>query len=108
MPRPPRKKLAMGHMLDGQVSAVWGTHTHVPTADNQILPKSTGFVTDLGMTGPKKFHFRHPSRPVRGPVPGNLTGRYQPAPGPGKLEGVVFTLDERGRCTNTQRVTVYD
>ena len=53
MPRLPRKKLAMGHMLDGQVSAVWGTHTHVPTADNQILPKSTGFVTDLGMTGPK-------------------------------------------------------
>lgn len=47
------EKLAMGHMLDGRVSAVWGTHTHVPTADNQILPNSTGFVTDLGMTGPK-------------------------------------------------------
>ena len=54
------------------------------------------------MTGPKKFHFRHPSRPVRGPVPGNLTGRYQPAPGPGKLEGVVFTLDERGAGAQTR------
>lgn len=80
------EKLAMGHMLDGQVSAVWGTHTHVPTADNQILPKSTGFVTDLGMTGPK-FHFRHPSRPVRGPVPGEPDGRYQPCAGAGEAGG---------------------
>ena len=47
------EKLAMGWMLDGRVSAVWGTHTHVPTADAQILPKGTGYVTDLGMTGPK-------------------------------------------------------
>lgn len=102
------EKLAMGHMLDGQVSAVWGTHTHVPTADNQILPKSTGFVTDLGMTGPKNsiLGIRPDLSVAR--FRGNLTGRYQPAPGPGKLEGVVFTLDERGRCTNTQRVTVYD
>ena len=102
------EKLAMGYMLDGQVSAVWGTHTHVPTADNQILPKSTGFVTDLGMTGPKNsiLGIRPDLSVAR--FRGNLTGRYQPAPGPGKLEGVVFTLDERGRCTNTQRVTVYD
>ena len=102
------EKLAMGHMLDGRVSAVWGTHTHVPTADNQILPNSTGFVTDLGMTGPK-----HSILGIRPDLSvarfrGDLAGRYQPAPGPGKLEGVVFTLDEGGRCTNTQRVTVYD
>ena len=44
------EKLAMGYMLDGRVSALWGTHTHVPTADTQILPKGTGYVTDLGMT----------------------------------------------------------
>ena len=47
------EKLAMGYMLDGRVSAVWGTHTHVPTADAQVLPKGTGYVTDLGMTGPE-------------------------------------------------------
>ena len=47
------EKLAMGRMLDGQVSAVWGTHTHVPTADTMILPQGTGYVTDLGMTGPR-------------------------------------------------------
>ena len=47
------EKLAMGRMLDGQGSAVWGTHTHVPTADTMILPQGTGYVTDLGMTGPR-------------------------------------------------------
>lgn len=47
------EKLAMGYMLDGRVSAVWGTHTHVPTADARVLPKGTGYVTDLGMTGPR-------------------------------------------------------
>ena len=46
------EKLAMGWMLDGRVSAVWGTHTHVPTADVRVLPGGTGYVTDLGMTGP--------------------------------------------------------
>ena len=40
-------------MPDGRVSAVWGTHTHVPTADTRVLPKGTGYVTDLGMTGPR-------------------------------------------------------
>ena len=48
------EKLAMGYMLDGRVTAVWGTHTHVPTADVQILPQGTGYITDLGMTGPKQ------------------------------------------------------
>ena len=102
------EKLAMGHMLDGRVSAVWGTHTHVPTADNQILPKRTGFVTDLGMTGPKNsiLGIRPDLSVAR--FRGDLAGRYQPAPGPGKLEGVVFTLDETGRCRSTQRVSVYD
>lgn len=48
------EKLAMGYMLDGKVTAVWGTHTHVPTADVQILPQGTGYITDLGMTGPSQ------------------------------------------------------
>jgi calcineurin-like phosphoesterase len=46
------EKRALGHTLDGRVSAVAGTHTHVPTADEEILPGGTGYVTDLGMTGP--------------------------------------------------------
>jgi metallophosphoesterase (TIGR00282 family) len=53
------EKLAFGYYLDGRASAVWGTHTHVPTADQGILPKGTGYCTDLGMTGPKKFRSGH-------------------------------------------------
>ena len=45
------EKLAMAYYLDGRVSALWGTHTHVPTADEEVFPKGTGYLTDLGMTG---------------------------------------------------------
>ncbi len=47
------EKIAMGYFLDGKVSAVFGTHTHVQTADEKILPKGTAYITDIGMTGPK-------------------------------------------------------
>lgn len=102
------EKLAMGHMLDGKVSAVWGTHTHVPTADDQILPKGTGYVTDLGMTGPKNSILGIRPDLSIAKFRGDLAGRYQPAPGPGKLEGVVFTLDGNGKCLKTRRVSVHD
>lgn len=102
------EKLAMGHMLDGKVSAVWGTHTHVPTADDQILPKGTGYVTDLGMTGPKNSILGIRPDLSIAKFRGDLAGRYQPAPGPGKLEGVLFTLDEKGKCLKTGRVSVHD
>ena len=103
------EKLAMGYMLDGRVSAVWGTHTHVPTADAQVLPKGTGYVTDLGMTGP--------SHSVLGIRPelsvskfrGDLPTRYQWADGPTKLEAVLFTIDTAtGKCKTVERVDVYD
>ena len=48
------EKIAMGYYLDGKVTAVFGTHTHVQTADEQILEKGTAYITDIGMTGPKK------------------------------------------------------
>ena len=103
------EKLAMGYMLDGRVSAVWGTHTHVPTADAQILPKGTGYVTDLGMTGP-----RHSVLGIRPELSiakfrGDLTSRYQWADGPTKLEAVLFTIDTvTGLCKKAERVDVYD
>ena len=86
------EKGAMGWYLDGRVSAVWGTHTHVPTADQQILPKGTGFVTDLGMT-----------------FLGGLPMRYEPGPAPGKLNAVLFTIDtDSKRCTEVTRCDVLD
>ena len=103
------EKLAMGYMLDGRVSAVWGTHTHVPTADAQVLPKGTGYVTDLGMTGPK--HSVLGIRPELSVAKfrGDLTSRYQWADGPTKLEAVLFTIDTAtGLCKKAERVDVYD
>ena len=98
------EKGAMAWYLDGRVEAVWGTHTHVPTADCQILPKGTGFVTDLGMTGPK--------RSVLGIRPehsinlflGGLPRRYEEAEGNCKLNACLFTIDtEKKRCVEVRR-----
>ena len=103
------EKLAMGYMLDGRVSAVWGTHTHVPTADAQVLPNGTGYVTDLGMTGP--MHSVLGIRPDLSIAKfrGDLTQRYQWANGPTKMEAVLFTVDsDSGLCRKAERVDLYD
>ncbi len=106
------EKGAMAYYLDDQklnVAAVWGTHTHVPTADAQILPGGLGFVTDLGMTGP--------ARSVLGIRPdmavnrflGGLPARYEGAEGPCKLESVLFTIDaHKGVCTAIERLDIHD
>ena len=101
------EKLAMGYMLDGRVSALWGTHTHVPTADVQILPNGTGYVTDLGMTGPK-----HSVLGIRPDLSinrfrGDLPERYRWAEGETKMEAVLFTIDSAsGRCIAAERVSL--
>lgn len=101
------EKLAMGYYLDGRVSAVWGTHTHVPTADERVCAKGTGYITDLGMTGPIES--------VLGICPeqsvefflGGLPGRYRTAEGRCKLQGAIFTLDSKtGLCTGVERIEV--
>ena len=103
------EKLAMGWMLDGRVSAVWGTHTHVPTADAQILPKGTGYVTDLGMTGPKNSILGiRPELSIQ-KFRGDLTERYKWADGPTKMEAVLFTIDSAtGKCMAAERVDISD
>lgn len=103
------EKLAMGWMLDGRVSAVWGTHTHVQTADDRILPNGTGYLTDLGMTGPRDSVLGiRPELSIK-KFRGDLTGRYEPAPGACQLNGCIFTIDTAsGRCTATERVMLHD
>ena len=103
------EKLAMGFLLDGRAAAVWGTHTHVPTADCRILPKGTGYITDLGMTGPAVSILGvRPEQSVAS-FRGDLTSRYEAAPGPCKLEGAVFRIDmETGLCVHAERVEEYD
>ncbi|MDY4490413.1 MAG: TIGR00282 family metallophosphoesterase [Candidatus Faecousia sp.] len=103
------EKLAMGYMLDGRVSAVWGTHTHVPTADARVLPKGTGYVTDLGMTGPRESVLGIRPDLSIAKFRGDLTERYRWADGPTKLEGVLFTLDaSTGKCLRAERIDQWD
>ena len=103
------EKLAMGYMLDGRVSAVWGTHTHVPTADAQVLPKGTGYVTDLGMTGPKHSVLGIKPNLSIAKFRGDLPERYRWAEGPTKLEAVLFTIDAvTGLCRKVERVDIID
>lgn len=103
------EKLAMGYLLDGRVSAVWGTHTHVPTADARVLPKGTGYVTDLGMTGPAESVLGIRPELSIARFRGDLPERYRWAEGKTKLEGVVFTVDtETGICKKAERVDLWD
>lgn len=101
------EKLAMGYMLDGRVTALWGTHTHVPTADAQVLPAGTGYITDLGMTGPKYSVIGiRPELSIE-KFRGGVYSPYQPADGKQVLSGAVFTVDtETGRCTEVRQFTV--
>ena len=103
------EKLAMGYHLDGKVSALWGTHTHVPTADDQILPQGSGYVTDLGMTGPIRSVLGIRPEQSIATFRGGITGRFESAPGPCKIEAVLFTLDSgSGRCVQTERILYHD
>jgi hypothetical protein len=101
------EKLAMGYMLDGKVTALWGTHTHVPTADAQVLPQGTGYITDLGMTGPKHSVIGIQPKLSIEKFRGGVYNRYQAAEGPCVLSGAVFTVDTAtGLCTKAQGFTV--
>lgn len=101
------EKLAMGYFLDGRVSALWGTHTHVPTADERVFPKGTGYITDLGMTGAVESVLGvKPEQSVELFL-GGLPGRFQSPEGPCKLQGAIFTLDSAtGLCTGVERVDI--
>ena len=103
------EKGAMAWYLDGRAQAVWGTHTHVPTADTQILPKGTGFVTDLGMTGPYRSVLGIRPELSIAKFRGDLPERYRWAEGASKIEAVLFTIDsETGKCRKAERVDKWD
>ena len=99
------EKLALGYYLDGRVSALWGTHTHVPTADERVYPKGTGYITDLGMTGAVESVLGvEPGQSVESFL-GGMPGLYRGAPGPCKAQGCLFTLEsETGLCLAAERV----
>lgn len=101
------EKGAMAWYLDGRAQALWGTHTHVPTADCRVLPKGLGFVTDLGMTGPVNSVIGiKPSQAINRFL-GGLPQRFQPAEGPCRMDAVLFDIDTAARrCVSLERVDV--
>ena len=101
------EKLAMGYFLEGRVSAVWGTHTHVQTSDCQVLPGGTGYITDLGMTGPIRSVLGIDPDQSIGKFLGDPPRRYASAGGRSKLECALFTVDaETGRCTAAEAMRI--
>ena len=97
------EKRAMGFYLDGRVSAVWGTHTHVQTSDAEVLPNGTGCITDLGMTGPANSVLGIEPEQSIGRFLGDPPRRYDAAAGRCKLEGAIFTIDcETGLCRSAE------
>ena len=99
------EKRAMGYLLDGKASAVWGTHTHVQTSDACVLPKGTGYITDLGMTGPEQSVLGIDPEQSVGKFLGDPPERYNSAKGPCKLEGCLFEIDPAsGRCLSAEGI----
>lgn len=101
------EKAALGYYLDGRVSVVAGTHTHVQTADNQILPSGTGYISDLGMTGPNISVIGMEKNTVIYRFITGIPKRYEPATGKGQFCAVLFTIDETsGKTIDTERIFI--
>jgi metallophosphoesterase (TIGR00282 family) len=101
------EKMAMGYFLDGRVSVVWGTHTHVQTSDARIMPRGTGYITDLGMTGAVESVLGIKPEQSVGKFLGDVPRRYESAAGDAKLEGALFEIDtETGACLKAEAVRI--
>jgi metallophosphoesterase (TIGR00282 family) len=101
------EKIAMGWFLDGRVTALVGTHTHVQTADERILPGGTAYLTDVGMTGPHDGIIGMDRTSVLARFTTGLPSRFEPAAGDPRLHAVIITADEStGRATAIERVAL--
>ncbi|GAB4371426.1 MAG: TIGR00282 family metallophosphoesterase [Acidobacteriota bacterium] len=99
------EKAALAHHVDGRAAAVFGTHTHVQTADARVLPGGTGFITDLGMTGPYDSIIGREIAGILERMRTQRPVRAEPASGGAGLRGALFEIDEStGRCLRVERV----
>jgi len=99
------EKISMGWYLDGRVTAVVGTHTHIPTADERVLPGGTAYITDVGMSGPFDSVIGVQKELVVGKFLNNMPVRFEPATGDVRLCAVVVDCDETtGRARTIERV----
>jgi 2',3'-cyclic-nucleotide 2'-phosphodiesterase len=103
------EKMAMGHYLDGEVVAVVGTHTHVQTADDQILPKGTAYQTDIGMTGPLHSVIGVKKELAIEKFLTGMPRRFEVASGPSVFCAVLLELDARiGKALSIERIRLVD
>ncbi|MGM7701248.1 TIGR00282 family metallophosphoesterase [Pseudalkalibacillus sp. Hm43] len=103
------EKQAMGWYLDGRVSAVVGTHTHVQTSDNRVLPGGTAYISDVGMTGPYDGILGMSKEAVLKKFLTNLPVRFEVENGREQLSGVVIDLDkETGQAKSIRRIQIND
>lgn len=103
------EKMAMGHYLDGEVAAVVGTHTHVQTADEQMLPKGTAYITDIGMTGPIQSVIGIKKEIAIEKFLTGMPRRFEVASGPAVFSAVLIELDARlGKALQIQRFRIPD
>ncbi len=101
------EKRAMGLYLDGKVSVVYGTHTHVQTADEQILKNGTGYITDIGMTGPKDSILGVESEIIISRLRDNKTDKFKLAGGSCMLNACLFCVDDgTGMVTKVERIYI--
>lgn len=103
------EKVAFGWYLDGRVTAVLGTHTHIPTADTRVLPGGTAYQTDVGMTGPYDSVIGVQKELVINRFLTNLPSRWEPASGDVRFCGVLIDCDEKtGKATGVERLMLKD
>ncbi len=101
------EKVAMAWHLDGRVTGVFGTHTHVQTADDRILPKGTAAITDVGMTGPHDSIIGVMTDAALGRFLTSMPAKFEPATGPGRLNAVIVTADRAtGRAMSFERLNL--
>lgn len=98
------EKAIMGHYLDGKVTAFLGTHTHVPTGDEQILPKGTAFQTDVGMTGPLNSSLGAKLKPFYNLMRYGEGGEYEVASGPVVFNATLIEIDDSNHPTKIERI----
>ena len=101
------EKIAMGYYVDGRMSAMFGTHTHVQTADEKILTNGTGYITDVGMTGPSNAVIGMDKEVALKRFVTSLPERYKLAEGECMLNGIIFDIDEEsGKTKRLYRINI--
>ena len=98
------EKYAIAHAYDGKINIIFGTHTHVQTADEQILPNGTGYITDVGMCGESGGILGMDISTVLYKMKTKMPGRFKCADGAPYADGVIFELDEKGKAVSVKRI----